>query len=187
MNGKPLFSMILLASALGASAGMARSQDAPSVPKAPARDPYSPYQQIHVDQECRILPESSVPITGTKKAKPTRDPVVCHLEGLKSSQHMEEKVSGNQLLRSRVNITEQEYLLQDIDTQPEIFVVEQLVPEGWVVDSDPQPTRVAGATAIFRVNAQPGETVRLHVGLRHAKPLRPRMIRASNQAATNGN
>lgn len=53
------------------------------------------------------------------------------------------------------------YLLQNVTAEPVIFVVEQLVSEGWQVDSDPQPTEMVGATALFRVHAQPGETVRL--------------------------
>jgi hypothetical protein len=182
MKVKRLFAQLLLASAFTAwlaAAGAARSQDAPAAPRPPAREPYSPYPEIHVDQACRILPETALPVSGTRKPKPFRDPVICHLESVESSEHIEETISGNQLLRNRVNITEQEYLLQDIEAETEVFVVEQAVPEGWVVDSDPQPTKVVGSTAIFRVYAQPGQTVRLHVGLRHAKPLKPRIVRAS--------
>jgi hypothetical protein len=58
-----------------------------------------------------------------------------------------------------------------VTTDPNTFVAEQFVPQGWVVDSDPQPTEIAGTTASFRVYAQPGEIVRLHLGLRLTSPL----------------
>jgi hypothetical protein len=188
MKAKRLFSQLVFTSALAvmAAAG-AGSQTAVEAPRPPARDPYSPYLDIHVDEHCRILPKISSPVSGTKKPRPFTDPAICHLESIEKSQHLEETVAGGQVLRSKVSITEQEYLLQDIASEPEIFVVEQFVPEGWVVDSDPQPVKVVGATAFFRVNAQPGEIVRLHVGLRHAKPLPPRIIKASSQSGSSGN
>jgi hypothetical protein len=92
---------------------------------------------------------------------------------------MEEAIAGNAMQRNWVSITEQEYLLQNVTTAPVAFVVEQFVPQGWRVDSDPQPTQIVGPTALFRVYAQPGEIVRLHVGLRHTKPLRTKLIKAS--------
>jgi hypothetical protein len=46
------------------------------------------------------------------------------------------------------------------------FVVNQPLPKGWRIDSDPQPIDLQGSTATFRVIAEPGQIVRLHVGER---------------------
>jgi hypothetical protein len=44
------------------------------------------------------------------------------------------------------------------------------------VDSDPQPAEMEGSTAVFRVYAEPGEIVRLHVGVRRTTELKPKTI-----------
>ncbi len=134
-------------------------------------------RQIHVDGDCRVLPDASHPFLG-HKLKPFRDPVLCSLETVNNSEHIEEQIQGNQLLRWRVYIAEQTFVLQNITGDHIVFVVERPVPEGWTVDSDPQPNRYSGSTAIFPVHAQPGEIVRLHVGIRQATPLKPRAISA---------
>jgi hypothetical protein len=157
------------------AAPVAFSQQSPTQP-APARAPYSALKEIHVDSDCRILPAPDRPPVGDKD-RPYHDPVVCHLETILSSGHREETVVGNELRRSDVRINEQEYVLQNIRTEPVIFVVEQYVPAGWTVDSDPQPKQVEGTMALFVVNAQPHEIVRLHVGLRHAKELKPKILK----------
>jgi hypothetical protein len=105
--------------------------------------------------------------------------VICHLESVATSEHMEETLVGHELRRNWVNISEQGYVLQNITTEHVVFVVEELVPDGWVVDSDPQPVAMQGQTAIFYAHAEPGEIVRMHVGLRHAKPLRTKIVKAS--------
>jgi hypothetical protein len=105
--------------------------------------------------------------------------MICHLESVLTSEHTEETIVGNELRRSNVRVTEQTYVLQNVTTDPAIFVVEEPVPAGWHVDSDPQPTETNGLTAVFRVHAQPGEIVHLHVGLRHTKPLPTKLIKAS--------
>ena len=99
------------------------------------------------------------------------DPVICRLEFVHTSNHLEETVKDGVTRSSVVTISEQEYLLQNVTAQPVIFVVEQQVAEGWQVDSDPQPAGMIGSTALFRVNAEPGQIVRLHVGERHAHPI----------------
>ena len=80
--------------------------------------------------------------------------------------HMEESVQDKELYRSRVTINEQEYVLQNISDEPVVFVVEQNVPNGWQVDSDPQPGELIPASvgdrkldkvAVFRVHADPGQ------------------------------
>jgi hypothetical protein len=46
-----------------------------------------------------------------------------------------------------------------------VFIVHHEVPNSWIVDSDPQPTSINGSMAVFRLVAEPGERVRLHVGM----------------------
>lgn len=125
---------------------------------APALSNATP-KEIRVDQNCRILPGRMA------------DPTICRLESVLTSSHPEEMIREGVTRRSEVYIAEQEYLLQNVTGEPVIFVVEQLVPKGWKIDSDPQPTEVQGTKAVFRVGADPGQMVRLHVGLRHAIPV----------------
>ena len=155
-----------------------------SIPSAQARRPAydgsaapDVARQIHVDGDCRILPDAAHPVPG-QKLKPFRDPILCSLETVNNSAQIEEKIQGNQLLRIRVRVSEQTFVLQNITDDHIVFVVERAVPEGWTVDSDPQPNRYSGSTAIFPVHAQRGEIVRLHVGIRQTIPLKPRTISA---------
>jgi hypothetical protein len=161
------------------SPGAGQTAAEPTAKPVAARAPYSPFKDIHVDQDCHILPDPAHRDATRKRPRLRKDPVICHLESVLSSNHMEETIAGNEVRRSYVSIAEQEYVLQNVTTGPAIFVVEESVPQGWVVDSDPQPAEMNGATAVFRVQAQPGEIVRLHVGLRHAKPLRVKIIKTS--------
>lgn len=133
-------------------------------------------REIHIGQDCRILPGPTQLIPG-KKDKPFSDSTICHLESVLNSQHMEEKIVGSQLYRSRVRIAEQEYVLQNIAVYPVVFVVEHAVSADWVIDSDPQPAAIENDIAVFPVHADPGRIVRLHVGLRHTQPLKTREIR----------
>lgn len=131
--------------------------------------------QIHVDAKCRILPEAAHLFPGHKPG-PFRDANICHIENPLSSGHREEQISGNQLLRSNVRVSEQTYVLQNITGDHIVFVLEFPVPAGWQIDSDPQPNRFDGTTAIFPVHAQPGEIVRLHVGMRNTRELKPKTV-----------
>jgi hypothetical protein len=151
----------------GATRPAYNRSDAPNAPK-----------QIHVDENCRILPDPAHPVPG-KKQRPFSDSTICHLESVLRSEHIEERVAGNQLLRSLVSIQEHEFVLQNIAQYPVTFVVQQHVPEKWFVDSDPQPIAMEGRTAIFHAQAQPGEIVRLHVGMRHDNPLMPKTASTS--------
>jgi hypothetical protein len=62
---------------------------------------------------------------------------------------MEEHVEGNVLLRDWVTIPEHEFVVQNITGQQVVFMVQQAVPKGWSVDSDPQPTTVVDGIASF--------------------------------------
>jgi hypothetical protein len=121
---------------------------------------------IHVDQRCALLPD---PAEGERK--PRWDPAICHLETINHSSHREETVVGNEVERRDVEVREQEYVLQNVTLKEVAFLVEQPVAKGWMVDSDPQPVEMQGTTAVFRVYAEPGEIVRLHVGVRRSKQL----------------
>jgi hypothetical protein len=123
-------------------------------------------KEIHIDQKCQILEGH-----GNGVRNPRMDPSVCHFDYVRTSHHLEETVKDGTTRNNVVTISEQEYLLHNVTAEPVTFVVEQLIPEGWQVDSDPQPTKMVGQTALFRANAQPGETVRLHVGERQARPI----------------
>jgi hypothetical protein len=162
------------------------------LPAASAQRPAYPIvQEIHVDGNCRLLPAPSPEPAVRKKQRPIKDPVICHVESPHTSEHMEEAIVGHELHRDRVEIAEQEFVLQNIAADPVIFVVEQPVAKGWQIDSDPLPASIEeigdsggrhpakAAIALFRVHAQPGEIVRLHVGERHAIALKPKVIAAS--------
>jgi hypothetical protein len=173
---KRLSALVLLGAAalFGVPGLLAQSAQQPASHPVAARLPYSAFKEIHVDQDCHLLPNPALKSTADKKPHLRKDAVICHLETVNTSEHIEETIDGNEMRRNRVGIREQTYVLQNVTKQERWFVVEQLVPEGWVVDSDPQPAEMDGATAVFRVHAEPGEIVRLHVGVRHTKPLRTR-------------
>jgi hypothetical protein len=144
----------------------------------PAYDRTEAPKQIHVDENCRILPDPAHPVPG-KRQRPFSDSTICHLESVLHSEHPEERFAGSQLLRSWVSIQEHEFVMQNIAQYPVTFVVQQHVPEKWFVDSDPQPIAMESRTAIFHAQAQPGEIVRLHVGMRHDNPMKPKTVSAS--------
>jgi hypothetical protein len=149
------------------------------------RQSYPILQEILVKQNCAILLAPADSAVGKKKPKFERDSTICHLEGIHSSEHVEESIEGTELHRSRIHVVEQEYVLQNIAGAPVIFVVHQDVPKGWRVDSDPQPVELIPASvdegksnqvAVFRVHARPGEIVRLHVGERHTTSLKTKIL-----------
>jgi hypothetical protein len=179
----PALLLLGTAASLGAAGFPAPGSQQPASQPAPVppvhRIAYSPFPEIRVDESCHLLPDPLHPVIGKKKPRLYTDPVICHLESMASSGHREETIVGNELHRSDVRITEQTYVLQNVTEQPAVFVVEQAVPQGWAVDSDPQPVKTIGSTAVFRADAQPGEIVYLHVGLRHTKPLPTKILKKS--------
>jgi hypothetical protein len=144
-----------------------------------AESPAASDGQIYVNEDCGIYPGLVVPITLRKRPSAWFDPSTCHVESVHSSEHREEKAVGTELTRSDVEVNEQEFVLQNVTMKPAIFAVVVELPKGWKVDSDPQPTEMQGDLAIFRVHAEVGETVRLHVGVRHTKELKPKPVRTS--------
>lgn len=132
---------------------MASSASAPAISTVAAKE-------IHVDQSCRVLHDQVNGVTGLSLGS---NGAICHLESVLTSKHWND-TTGDETKRSFVTVAEQEYLLQNVTAEPVTFVVEQQVPKGWKVDSDPQPTEMVGTMALFRVSAEPGQIVRLHVG-----------------------
>jgi len=127
---------------------------------------------IVVDRSCLIQPESDPLILGDH-VDAFRDDAICHLESVFSSHHVEEKIRNGERSRFFVRVTEQEYVVQNPTDQPAVFVVRHEVPENWKVDSEPQPSSVDGSTAVFRLNAEPGQRVRLHVGMHRNYKINP--------------
>jgi hypothetical protein len=134
-------------------------------------------REIHVNQDCLILQDvvdgvRGVMVPGAQAVSGGEtDLAVCHLESKLSSNHVKGEVVHGAVQRSVVVVNEQEYLLQNEFQQPVVFVVEQPVADGWTVNSAPGPTKMEGKVAMFRVTAQPGQIVRLHVGEQHVIPL----------------
>jgi hypothetical protein len=160
---------------LGVCAGAAAmGQNAPGRVPYDGSDAQNGPKPIHVDQKCRILPGSEgIPM---KKAKPYNDSTICALEAESQSQHWEEKINGRELDRWLVRVKEQTFVLEDIADEPVMFIVQYDVPQGWFVDSDPQPWQMVGQTAYFHAYVKPGETVKLHVGVRRVWPQKPKPI-----------
>lgn len=165
-------SLICLLASAGACAQGARQA---------ARQPYdnsnsaAGLQVFHLDQRCRILPDPAHLAPG-KKPRPYTDSAICHLESVLSSSHWEEKITTHQLQRTLVFIREHEFVLQNMSDTRALFVVQQEVPSKWSVDSDPQPVQIVGRIAYFHVYAEPGQIVRLHVGMRREYPMKPKPI-----------
>lgn len=133
--------------------------------------------EIHVDQRCRILPQLATAPSG-KKAKPWSDWNTCHLEQVFDTKHREQTVVGTELRRSDVEIFEQQYVLGNQSRQPDLFIIEQPALKGWTIEGDPPPFRVAGGKEYYRAWVQPGETVRLHVGMRRETAQKPKLLGA---------
>jgi hypothetical protein len=127
---------------------------------------------IIVDKSCLIQPESDPLVLGDH-VDAFRDDAICHLESVLSSHHVEEKITDSARSRFFVRVAEQEYIVQNPTDKPAVVIVQHQLPENWTVDSDPQPTSIDGTTALFRVNAEPGQRVRLHVGMRRNQSIDP--------------
>jgi hypothetical protein len=173
MSATGRFSAVALL-ALCVTAGMGQRPGATRIPYDGSDTPDGP-KSIHVDQDCRILPGSPL-LPASKKSHPYRDSAICDIESPAESTHWEEKIVGNELQRAFVHVKERTFVLQDIADQPTEFIVQYAVPKDWFVDSDPLPFQVSGQTVYFRVYVKPGETVRLHVGVRREWPQKPKPI-----------
>ncbi len=164
-------------------------------PGAAQRPAYPIVQEILVKENCAISLPPTALSAANQKPKFELDPTICHLETVLVSAHTEKSVRDNEIRRSRVTIREQEYVLQNSFDDPVVFVVEQNVPKGWQVDSDPSPLTLIPASvgdpkfdkvAVFRIHAGPGQAVRLHVGERHVTPLKTKVLKAAQNPSSGG-
>jgi hypothetical protein len=143
----------------------------PSMQPAEPSASSQPLKEIHVDRSCKVLLNKSDALSGLTDSDVQNDHAICHLESVLTSHHVEEALRDGAMLRNNVTVKEQEYLMQNITSEPVTFVVEHNLPEGWQVDSDPQPEKVVDNIAVFRVTAAPAQIVRMHVGEHHADPI----------------
>jgi hypothetical protein len=160
-----LAGVMISAGGLGCHSSKPVAQTAPSA-MAPAFSSAA-LKEVHVDQSCHVLQDQIHGVTGLSLRT---DGAICHLESVHTSTHVEESLEGG-MKRRLVTVSEQEYLLQNVTAEPVTFVVEQAVAKDWHIDSDPQPAEMMGSKALFRVEAQAGQIVRLHVGQQHTAGL----------------
>ena len=154
----PALALILAATLLTAPAGRTQDQTTRLL--------------IIVDKSCMIHLESDPLVLGDH-LEAFRDEAICHLESVLSSHHVEEKITNGQRSHFFVRVAEQEYVVQNPTNQPVVFTIRHDVPKNWIVDSDPLPSSIEDSTAVFRVNAEPGQRVRLHVGMHRSSPINP--------------
>ena len=156
----PALPLALAAALLAAPAGQTQDQD------------QAVRLSIVVDKSCLIQPESDRLVLGDH-IDAFRDDAICHLESVLSSHHIEEKITDGERSRFFVRVAEQEYVVQNPTDKPTVFIVRHHVPKNWTVDSDPQPSSIDDSTALFRLNAEPGQRVRLHVGMHRRYSINP--------------
>jgi len=65
------------------------------------------------------------------------------------------------------DVSEVTYVIHNAAADRRTIVLEHPVVKGFTLDSDPKPTETTPTVYRFRVEAAPGETVRLHVGGEH--------------------
>jgi hypothetical protein len=155
----PLRTSCLTVAALLLASASASPQTATAAPTA------SP-SVIEVDGACRILNVNlRDPAFGPPK-HPYSSPV-CNIESEKVSQRWEQYTAPNGTPKNRLaDIHEKDFVLQNPYSQPITFLVHQPVPKNFHIDSPPPPTDLANSIATFKVVANPGQTVRVHVGWR---------------------
>jgi hypothetical protein len=63
--------------------------------------------------------------------------------------------------------------VQNPTDKPAVFIIRHDVPENWIVDANTPPSSMDGSTAVYRINAEPGQRARLHVGIHRSYPIDP--------------
>jgi hypothetical protein len=121
--------------------------------------------EFHVDGSCRVHET----VTGPKGSKDHtyRDRGICAVDPVHVSYRTETDIASSPRKRTHVTIREHTFTFHNPTTQPAVFVLEQVVPKGWEIDSDPQPDKVEGTVARFLIHAEPRQTVSVHVGMRN--------------------
>ncbi len=123
--------------------------------------------EIHVDERCHVFTQDR-PGSNQPYSKPGfhDGSALCHLTADHTSSHWDEDVAKGAVCRTKVHIHERSYLLFNPSDARVAFDVYVSLPDGWTIDSFPQPTEIVDHMATFRVYAKPGETLRLHIGER---------------------
>jgi hypothetical protein len=121
--------------------------------------------EFHVDGSCRIHET----VTGPKGPKDHsyRDRGICSVDPLHVSDRTETDIASSPRKRVHVAIREHTFTFHNPTTEPAVFVLDQVVPRGWEIDSDPPPNKLEGTVARFLIHAQPRQTVSVHVGMRN--------------------
>lgn len=134
----------------------------------PAQQSAAP-NEFRVDAACRIYetaPSPKGPVEHIYK-----DRGICAVDPMHSSSRTETEITTAGHRRTNVRIQEHTFALHNPTREPAVFVLEQGVPKGWQIDSDPRPESEApsgkGTIATYRLHAAPGQTVELHVGMRN--------------------
>lgn len=175
----------LLAALLLISAAVPQQPSTSPRPEYHKSDPVTSHldpKEVHVDKDCRILPNPSENHTN-EKATPFVDAAICHIENPRTSTHEDQKTENGMLQRSTVTVNEQDFLFHNGSTEIQSFILEDQIPREWQVDPDHPATQIvaskAGPIALYRVHANPGQTLRLHVALRHIVWKKPKPAPAS--------
>ena len=90
---------------------------------------------------------------------------VDHQNDTRTVRHLQ--IKKGVLTETSAEIAELEYLVHNAAPEARTVIVEQPVRQGWTLDSDPKPAETTAAAYRFRVETNPRESVRLHVGQRH--------------------
>lgn len=130
-----------------------------------AQQPSSVPNEFHVDGYCHI----SEIVNGPKGPVQHiyKDRGICAVDPAHVSSRTETDMNVAQRKRIHVTIREHTFTLHNPTTEAATFVLDQAVPKGWQIDSDPQPNKVVGTVATYLVTVGPRQTVSLHVGERN--------------------
>jgi len=89
-------------------------------------------------------------------------------ESQNNSNHVDHvTASKGVLVLHRAEVREITYVIHNAAATNRTIVLEHPVQNGYTLDSDPKPEETTPSVYRFRVSAAAGETVRLHVGVRH--------------------
>lgn len=142
------------------------------------------FQEIHVNQDCLILQDQvdgvvgvsvpgALPVgggangAGGQRSVAQLDLGVCHLDSQVTANRVKGELVNGAVQRSVVVMKEKDYLMKNQFERPVVFVVEQPVPAGWEIATEPGPDKMVGNVALYKAVALPGQMVRLHAGEQH--------------------
>jgi hypothetical protein len=89
-------------------------------------------------------------------------------------------ISKGILEQRSMDVDEVEYVVHNAAVDPRVVILERPVRAGWSVDSDPKPVETTATVNRFRVELQPNQSVRLHIGERHPGLIRYQLTNLSD-------